>query len=74
MARQPGFVSICLYRSEDGSHVVNHVQWRDRESLKAAHHSGEFRKEWSHFGDLAEEIEPCLYDIVHIETASMAMT
>lgn len=72
MAKQPGFVSICLYRSEDGSHVVNHVQWTDREKLTAAHHSPEFRKEWSHFGELAQEIEPCLYDVVHIEQASMA--
>jgi heme-degrading monooxygenase HmoA len=69
MARQPGFVSICLYRSQDGSHVVNHIQWSDREKLVAAHHSPEFRKEWSHFGDMANEIEPCLYDLVHVETA-----
>ena len=72
MARQPGFVSICLYRSEDGSHVVNYVQWTDREKLSAAHHSPEFRKEWRHFGDMAKEIEPCLYDVVLIETASSA--
>ena len=72
MAKQPGLVSICLYRSTDGSHVVNHIQWTDRAKLEAAHHSPEFRKEWSHFGDLAKEIEPCLYDVVHIETASMA--
>src|SRR5688572_11985157 len=72
MARQPGFISICLYRSQDGSHVVNHIQWTDRDKLEAAHHSPEFRKEWKHFGELAEEIEPCLYDVVHIETASMA--
>jgi heme-degrading monooxygenase HmoA len=70
MAKQPGFVSIILYRSEDGSHVVNHVQWSDRDKLKAAHHAPEFRKEWLRFGDIAEEIEPCLYDLVHIETAS----
>jgi len=72
MARQPGFVSICLYRSTDGSHVVNHVQWTDRKKLEAAHHSPEFRKEWSHFGDLTQVIEPCLYEAVHIETASRA--
>jgi heme-degrading monooxygenase HmoA len=72
MAKQPGFVSICLYRSEDGSHVVNHIQWSDRDKLAAAHHSPQFRKEWSHFGDVAQEIEPCLYDLVHIETASKA--
>ena len=72
MARQPGFVSICLYRSTDGSHVVNHVQWTDKDKLAKAHRSPEFRKEWNHFGDMAREIEPCLYDVVHIETASMA--
>ena len=26
MARQPGFVSVSLHRSEDGMHVVNYVQ------------------------------------------------
>jgi heme-degrading monooxygenase HmoA len=72
MAKQPGFVSICLYRSTDGSHVVNHIQWTDRKKLEAAHQSPEFRAAWSHFGDLAKEIEPRLYDVVHIETASMA--
>jgi heme-degrading monooxygenase HmoA len=67
MARQPGFVSISLHRSEDGSHVVNYIQWRDRETLKAAHHSPEFRKKWPRFGQLANEIEPCLYDVVLVE-------
>ena len=46
MARQPGFVSVSLHRSEDGSHVVNYVQWTDKERLIAAHHSPEFRKKW----------------------------
>ena len=58
MAKQPGFVSICLYRSTDGSHVVNHVQWTDREKLAAAHHAPEFRKEWSHFGDWRRRSSP----------------
>ena len=26
MATQPGFVSVNLHRSKDGSHVVNYVQ------------------------------------------------
>jgi len=57
MARQPGFVSVSLHRSEDGSHVVNYVQWKDREQLKAAHHSPEFRKKWPRFGELIKEAE-----------------
>lgn len=70
MATQPGFVSVCLHRSQDGSHVVNYVQWTSAEKLAAAHHSPEFRKKWPRFGELAKEIEPCLYDVVHIEAAS----
>ena len=69
MARQPGFVSVSLHRSEDGSHVVNYVQWTNREKLAAAHHSPEFRKKWPRFGELAKEIEPYLYDVVHVEAA-----
>jgi heme-degrading monooxygenase HmoA len=70
MATQPGFVSINLHRSKDGSHVVNYVQWKDRKQLEAAHHSPEFRKKWPQFGKLADEIEPALYDVIHIEQAA----
>jgi heme-degrading monooxygenase HmoA len=69
MATQPGFVSVSLHRSKDGSHVVNYIQWRDAKQLEAAHHSPEFRKRWPRFGEIAEEIEPCLYDVVHVEAA-----
>jgi len=69
MATQPGFVSVNLHRSKDGSHVVNYIQWTDAKKLEAAHHSPEFRKKWPQFGKLADEIEPCLYDIVHSEAA-----
>ena len=69
MATQPGFVSISLHRSEDGSHIVNYVQWTNRDKLEAAHHSPEFRKQWPRFGELVREAEPCLYQVVHIEAA-----
>jgi heme-degrading monooxygenase HmoA len=69
MATQPGFVSISLHRSEDGSHIVNYVQWTSRNKLEAAHHSPEFRKKWPRFGELVKEAEPCLYQVVHIEAA-----
>jgi len=69
MATQPGFVSVSLHRSRDGSHLVNYVQWTSPEKLSAAHHSNEFRKKWPRFGELIEDVEPCLYDVVQIETA-----
>ena len=67
MASQPGFVSINLHRSKDGSHVVNDIQWSDPHQLAAAHHSPEFRKKWPRLGELVKEIEPCLYDVVFAE-------
>jgi quinol monooxygenase YgiN len=69
MARQPGFVSVSLHRSEDRTHVVNYVQWTDKERLAAAHHSPEFRKKWPKFGELVQDVEPALYDVVQIEAA-----
>jgi quinol monooxygenase YgiN len=69
MSKQPGFVSVSLHRSEDGTHVVNYIQWADKERLSAAHHSPEFRKRWPKFGELVRDVEPALYDVVKIEAA-----
>jgi heme-degrading monooxygenase HmoA len=69
MATQPGFVSVNLHRSKDGSHVVNYVQWTNADKLAAAHHSAEFRKRWPRFGELVKEADLCLYDVVHVEAA-----
>jgi heme-degrading monooxygenase HmoA len=67
MATQPGFVSVSLHRSDDGSHVVNYVQWTDRDRLARAHHAPEFRAKWPQFGELVKEVDPGLYDVVHVE-------
>ena len=69
MATQPGFVSVNLHRSKDGSHVVNYVQWTSADKLAAAHHAPEFRKKWPQFGELVKEADPCLYDVVYVEAA-----
>lgn len=66
MAKQPGFLSISLHRSLDGRRIVNYVQWQDREQLKAAHQSPEFRKEWGRFDALTAEIDPHLYEVTDV--------
>jgi heme-degrading monooxygenase HmoA len=66
MARQPGFVSISLHRSLDGRRIVNYIQWENRELLQAAHRSPEFRKEWDHFDEVTDDIDPHLYEIVEV--------
>ncbi len=67
MAQQPGFISISLHRSADHSHIVNYIQWANREQLEAAHHSPEFRKRWPELGQKTQDIEPCLYSVVLVE-------
>ena len=69
MARQPGFVSISLHRSLDGKRIVNYIQWQNRDLLWSAHKSPEFRKEWRHFDDLTEEIDPHLYEVAAVMDA-----
>lgn len=68
MATQPGFISISLHRSMDGKRVVNYVQWASREALQAAHRAPEFRAKWPEVGRTAEDIEPALYEVVHVES------
>ena len=67
MAKQPGFISISLHRSVDGKRIVNYVQWADRESLVAAHHTPEFREKWPLVGKASDEIELNLYEVEHVE-------
>lgn len=69
MARQPGFVSISLHRSLDGRRIVNYIQWENRELLARAHHLPEFRKEWGHFDDVTEDIDPHLFEVAQVMEA-----
>jgi heme-degrading monooxygenase HmoA len=66
MARQPGFISISLHRSLDGRRIVNYIQWQDRALLRSAHESPEFRKEWNHFGQVTDDIDPHLYEVAQV--------
>ena len=66
MATRPGFVSVSLHRSLDGRRIVNYVQWQSRDLLQSAHKSPEFRKEWEHLGQVTDEIDPHLYEVVQI--------
>ena len=73
MATQPGFVSISLHRSKDGSHVVNYMQWTtSRQAGGRASFAGVPQEMAAVRQDRAKKIEPCLYEVVHIEAASMA--
>ena len=69
MAGQPGFVSVNLHRSKNGTHLINYIQWTTLEKLEAAHHAPEFRKKWPQFGELVKDVDPCLYEVVYSNAA-----
>ena len=35
MSKKPGFISANIHKSLDGTRVINYVQWRSQEDLKA---------------------------------------
>jgi heme-degrading monooxygenase HmoA len=72
MARQPGFVSISLQSSLDRKRIVNYIQWHSRDLLRAAHASPEFRKEWTNFDKVTEDIDRHLYEVVLVEEGKRA--
>jgi heme-degrading monooxygenase HmoA len=69
MARQSGFISISLHRSLDGRRIVSYIQWKSRDLLQSAHKSPEFRKEWNHFGQVTDDIDPHLYEVAYVVDA-----
>jgi hypothetical protein len=42
--------------------MVNYIQWQSRDLLQSAHKSQGFRKEWGQFDQLADKIDPHLYE------------
>jgi len=58
-----GFISISLHRGFDGRRIVNYIQWQSRDLLQSAHKLPEFRKEWSRFYQVTDEIDPHLYEL-----------
>lgn len=74
MSSQPGFISVSLHRSLDGRRIINYIQWQSRELLQSAHQSREFRKEWRQFDEITDDIDPHLYEVVHIVDGSMSQS
>ena len=70
MARQPGFISISVHRSLDGRRILNYIQWESRELLQSAHKSPEFRKEWTHFDQLTDDIDRHFYEVAHVMSST----
>jgi hypothetical protein len=55
---------ITVIEPEPGKQAeALYIQWQSRDLLRSAHKSPEFRREWDHFDQLTDEIDPHLYEV-----------
>jgi heme-degrading monooxygenase HmoA len=63
----PGLLSMNLLRSEDGTHVINHMCWESREAFeRAAASSPEIAAVRDRVGPLLDGPGPYRYEIVPV--------
>jgi heme-degrading monooxygenase HmoA len=67
-ARQPGFVSMALHRSHDGTELLSYLQWQSRQHHEACQASPEVAaegREWMEFvGSGRARFEIQTFDVV----------
>ncbi|MBP2302176.1 antibiotic biosynthesis monooxygenase family protein [Azospirillum picis] len=68
---QPGFVSVCIHTSLDGSKVVNYAQWESKKHFQDFMAQPAVQEELKRFAALAKSVTPslCMVDAVHVARA-----
>lgn len=66
---EPGFVSVSVHCSLDGTKVVNYAQWISKEQFEAFMRKPETREQLKRFEALSKSVSPALYKVnsVHAE-------
>jgi len=66
---EPGFVSVSVHSSLDGTKVVNYAQWASKEHFEAFMKKPETGEQLKRFAALARSVSPALYTVnsVHSE-------
>lgn len=68
MRRLPGFVSVSVHCSLDGTRVVNYAQWASREAFDQMLRSPEAQKELKQLAAVAKSVAPALYEVRSVHT------
>lgn len=68
ISRLPGFVSVNILASKDGTRVINYAQWRSEEDIKGVMADPEAQSYAKKAADLATA-EPKVYSVVAIHHA-----
>lgn len=67
VSRQAGFIKAIIYRSLDGSKVINLVQWESIEASRAIHRNPDIAAGFASYQELGVEMDLRYYEIVLTE-------
>lgn len=66
---QPGFISVCIHSSFDGTKIVNYAQWASKEYFEAFMKKPETQEQLKQFASLATSVAPSLYTVNSVHAA-----
>lgn len=72
MRHEPGFVSVAIHSSLDGTRVVNYAQWTSREHFDAFMKKPGTMDQLKRFAALAKSVSPALYKVNSVMQSSTA--
>ena len=65
---QPGFISVSIHSSLDGSRVVNYAQWASKDDLDQMLKNPAAQEQMKKFAALAKSVSPALYQVNSVQT------
>ncbi len=65
----PGFISVSIHRSLDGTRVVNYAQWASKEHLDRMLNDPDARVQLGRFAALAQRVSPMVYTVAAVHSA-----
>lgn len=66
MRRRPGFISVSIHKSLDGSRVANYAQWASREDFSGMLQDPEAQAEMKKLAAAAKSVSPSIYQVVSV--------
>lgn len=68
MRHQPGFVSVSIHSSFDGTRIVNYAQWASKEDFDRMLKNPEVQAQLKQLAALAKSVSPALYKVNAVHT------
>ena len=68
MRHQPGFVSVNIHSSVDGTRIVNYAQWASKEAFDRMLKNPEAQAQMKQLAALAKSVSPALYMVNSVHT------